>query len=614
LAVRPEQRLGHIQLIVWTTEPKDIDVSMVADPVKTDAACLSMLSQVLGRLAVLSDLDAFLRVVAEALLRVDAASAVEIVLLVPCRPQSSAEIILHADGAQTPLFPPSCDNPIVDAVLESGEPLLTSLSDAGVESDAGITHVLASPMLAASGPETPLGVVLLGFAEAPDLSSSCRHATGILVRCLADRVRVVLAEQERRRHVAHVALIRELSAMTVQPGRGEHVFSQAIQRIGEAFDLDMAAVYAGRPLTLRLQHGGRTAQPGAPVPEGLAQRAWRRQQPMVIDDLAACQDHPIPHWAPSGARSEVAIPLRYQDRRIGVLDLFSSHPAALDRVDMEILVTISHQLAILIVQERWDNQDYTSEQLREAYDRLQELTELKDQILQNVSHELRTPLTLIKGYLELAMEGQMDELLPEQRQSLQVVVRKVDEVVRIVEQIVSLSPLNRPSVDQQRISVKALFSEVAEVFARRTEGSSITWDFQVAADDLYLSGDIDRIRQICYNILDNSVKFSPDGGCISVHAVSEQAYVHLVFEDEGVGIPQPRLTQIFETFYQVDGSSTRRFGGLGLGLAVASRAVVAHNGKMWAESQLGMGSVFHVLLPKYEPARRVLSPTGHMNP
>ncbi len=592
---------------------------MAVDPVKTDAACLSMLSQVLGRLAVLSDLDAFLRAVAEALLRMEAVSAVEIVLFVTSRPQSSAEITLHADGTQTPLFPAPRDNPIVDAVLASGEPLLTSLSEAGVESAAGITHILASPMPGPSGPEVPqgipLGVVLLGLAEAPDLSSSCRHAIDILVLCAVDRVRVVLAEQERRRHVAHVALLREVSAMTVQPVRGEQVFSQAIQRIAEAFDLELAAVYAGRPLTLRLQYGGRTAQPGAQVPEGLAQQAWRRQQLMVTDDLAACQDqdHPIPRWAPGGARTEVAIPLRYQDRRIGVLDLFSSHPAALDRMDLEILVTISHQLAILIVQERWDNQDYTSEQLREAYDRLQELTELKDHILQNVSHELRTPLTLIKGYLELVMGGQMDELLPDQRQSLQVVVRKVDEVVRIVEQIVALSPLTRPSVIQQRIAVKALFLEVAEVFARRTEGSSVKWDFQVAGDDLYLSGDIDKIRQICYNILDNSVKFSPDGGRISVRAASEQAYVHLVFEDEGVGIPQPRLTQIFETFYQVDGSSTRRFGGLGLGLAVANRAVVAHNGKMWAESELGTGSVFHVLLPKYEAARRALSPTGYMN-
>jgi signal transduction histidine kinase len=585
--------------------------------VKNDVTYLSMLSQALGRLAILSDLDTLLRVVAEALLRVEAVSAVEVVLFVTCPPHSSAELTLHTNGSQTPLFPTPRDNPIVDALLESGEALLTSLSDAGVESNAGITHVLASPMPAPSGPETPqgavLGAVLLGFAGAPDLSSSCRYAIDVLARCSADRVYAILSEQERRRYVALMALIREVSEMMAQPGHGEQVFGDAIQRIQETFDLDMAAVYAGRPLTLRLQYGGRTAQPGVPVPEGLAQQVSRSRRPMVIDDLAACQDHRIPHWAPNGTRSEVAIPLQYQNRHIGVLDLFSSRPAALDHVDLEILATISHQLAILIVQERWDNQNYTSEQLRQAYDRLQELTELKDQILQNVSHELRTPLTLIKGYIELVMTGQMGELLSDQRQSLQVVLRKADEVVRIVEQMVALTPPSRPSVVQQRISIKALFTEMAEVFARRTEGSPITWDFHVAGDDLYLSGDIDKIRQICYSILDNSVKFSPDGGCISVHAASEQAYVHLIFEDEGVGIPQPRLTQIFETFYQVDGSSTRQFGGLGLGLAVANRAVVAHNGKVWAESELGKGSVFHVLLPKYEPTRRVLNPTGHMN-
>jgi signal transduction histidine kinase len=343
----------------------------------------------------------------------------------------------------------------------------------------------------------------------------------------------------------------------------------------------------------------------------------------------------VPPWVSPAARSEVVIPLIYRNRRIGVLDLYSGYTDAFDETDLEILETLARQLALLIVQERWEVPEdgasggpadqrpairnrggrnhvaegaNDSQQLQAAYDRLQEFAELKDQILQNISHELRTPLTLIKGYLELMMEGQMGELLPEQRQSLEMIVRKADDVTRIVEEIVSLSPLNRLSMNYQRIPVSELVAELALVFVQRTQGSGIIWDFDPIDDDLYLSGDLAQIRQVFYNILDNSVKFSPEGGRIGVRAVPEQAHVHLIFQDEGIGIPKPRLTQIFETFYQIDGSSTRRFGGLGLGLAVVARVVKAHNGKVWAESELGKGSTFHVLLPKYISPNQVFHP------
>jgi signal transduction histidine kinase len=121
------------------------------------------------------------------------------------------------------------------------------------------------------------------------------------------------------------------------------------------------------------------------------------------------------------------------------------------------------------------------------------------------------------------------------------------------------------------------------------------------ATDLYIEGDFEKIRQVCYNILDNAIKFSPEGGHVLMGANAQGDYVHLSFRDQGIGIPEARLSRIFETFYQVDGSSTRRFGGLGLGLAVVNRVVNAHMGKVWAESELDQGSTFHLLLPRERP-------------
>jgi signal transduction histidine kinase len=135
-------------------------------------------------------------------------------------------------------------------------------------------------------------------------------------------------------------------------------------------------------------------------------------------------------------------------------------------------------------------------------------------------------------------------------------------------------------------------------FERRPAESPVTLHLEPVSDDLHLRGDMEKLRQLCYNILDNALKFSPRGGRVTISATPEEEYVHLAFQDEGIGIPEHQLSQIFETFYQVDGSSTRRFGGLGLGLAVVNRIVEAHQGKVWAESEINKGSIFHVLLPR----------------
>jgi signal transduction histidine kinase len=396
---------------------------------------------------------------------------------------------------------------------------------------------------------------------------------------------------------SHLALINEVSALVLAEVSSERVFAAVAERICEFFGFDTVAVYAGDPLTLRIQCGGIHTALGTLVPEGLAQVALRTGE-LVTSSLGGNGAVTRPPWTTEAVRSEAAFPLLFHDQPVAVLDLFSHREVALDQAAGNTLSILVRLLVVSAVQGQWARDDVLSEKQRRAYERLQEFAEFKDQILQNISHELRTPLTLAKGYLELLNTGQMGEIVPEQEQTLQTVLGEIDEIVAIIDRTVSLSSLNSFSMEYSCIPVAELLDELLVSFSTRAAASGITLDLQPVEADLCLEGDSQQIRQALTNILDNSVKFSPSGGRVSIEAQGEAAYVHLVFRDQGIGIPQQQLARIFDTFYQVDGSSTRRFGGLGLGLAVVSRVVRAHHGKVWAESEVDRGSAIHVLLPK----------------
>jgi two-component system sensor histidine kinase VicK len=132
------------------------------------------------------------------------------------------------------------------------------------------------------------------------------------------------------------------------------------------------------------------------------------------------------------------------------------------------------------------------------------------------------------------------------------------------------------------------------------QGLSIDYRPPQNETDLIVAADTGRINQVIDNLIGNAIKFSPDGGVITVDLSDQGENVLLSISDEGVGVPQDKIDRIFERFYQVDGSSRRRFGGTGLGLAIVKRIIDAHHGKIWVESAVNQGSTFHFTLPKEE--------------
>mgnify|MGYP005843802961 CR=1 FL=1 len=236
--------------------------------------------------------------------------------------------------------------------------------------------------------------------------------------------------------------------------------------------------------------------------------------------------------------------------------------------------------------------------LSETNDRLQEALRAKEEMIQNVSHELRTPLTLILGHVDLLGAGYLGPLSPEQRHSIAVMEKQGRRLLFLVNRLLLLQTLSAHTVRKTSFDVVSWLTQVASSWEQRAAEAGIEMHLDLPLDLPHAAADPDLLEQVITNLLDNAFKFSPSGGRVTLAACQNGSCLHIRVQDQGVGIPAEKLERVFERFYQVDGSSTRRFGGMGIGLALCRAIVQAHGGEIWAESAgPGQGSAFIVSLP-----------------
>ena len=237
-------------------------------------------------------------------------------------------------------------------------------------------------------------------------------------------------------------------------------------------------------------------------------------------------------------------------------------------------------------------------ELQRAYDELKELDRLKSEFIANVSHELRTPLLHVKGAISLLADGTVGPLTPDQAQGLGVAQSAAEQLGRIVEDIVDFGEV----YEERRLAFESVsLSEVVQSAVRaiaRVAGSHSVKVTQTLPPDLPpVRADPEALTRVLWHLLDNAVKFSPAGSAVEIGAEKRRAAVRIAVRDHGAGIPPDERERIFQVFYQLDGSSTRRAGGLGLGLALVKRLVEAHGSTVEAESEVGKGSTFAFELP-----------------
>lgn len=232
------------------------------------------------------------------------------------------------------------------------------------------------------------------------------------------------------------------------------------------------------------------------------------------------------------------------------------------------------------------------------------------QFVSNVSHELRTPLTSVRAYIEALNEGAWKdpEIAP---QFLQVTQDETERMIRMVNDLLVLSRMDRGTtkLELEWVNFTDFVSHLLNRFDMivehdQGEAQSESKQYVIKRDlgnqALWIEIDTDQMMRVIDNIMNNAIKYSPDGGTITVRLQQRQNQVLLSIADQGLGIPRKDLSKIFDRFYRADKARSRAQGGTGLGLAIAKEIINAHGGKIWADSREGHGSTFYISLP-YEP-------------
>ncbi len=295
----------------------------------------------------------------------------------------------------------------------------------------------------------------------------------------------------------------------------------------------------------------------------------------------------------------LSVPLRVKGSTIGVMTLSRLGEQGFSKHDLDLISSLGSQAAIAIenailyaeLQER-------AKTLQTAYNELAKIDQLKDELVQNISHELRTPLAFIKGYIDLLLEGELGKVTEQQQRSLEIVSNKTAQLTHLVNGILTLQTPTVDLMKAESISPTLLVSRAvaAAIPATQEAGIDLVSDFPPDIPDVEV--DVAQITQVLDNLLNNAIKFSPNGGTIRVRLVEEETMVMVQVSDTGIGIPPEAIDRIFERFYQVDGSTTRRFGGAGLGLAICRQIINAHGGIIDVKSRFGEGSTFSFTIPK----------------
>jgi len=336
----------------------------------------------------------------------------------------------------------------------------------------------------------------------------------------------------------------------------------------------------------------------------LARMAMQKEKIVCAEDVAIInQKQRGETWTrmalEAGYRSVIAVPLLLQEQAIGAFILYRDAPYQMTSRDTFPLSTTANQAAMAI-----ENALLFAE-VKEKNAALERVNHLKSQFLATVTHELRTPLHSIISYGALILEGFVEgELTSEQEQHIQFMVRRAEDLSHLVDDMLDLSKIeaDRLEVKTEPLSLESCLTEVVNQLKPMANNKGLHLSMELEDSLPMVLADGIRLRQIVINMVSNALKFTEKGG-VTIQAKMLGGYdmLRISVVDTGIGISSAALDYIFEAFRQADGSTTRRFGGTGLGLTIAKKLIELQGGEVAVESTVGQGSTFSFTLPTVPP-------------
>ncbi|HET7089294.1 MAG TPA: GAF domain-containing protein [Anaerolineae bacterium] len=335
--------------------------------------------------------------------------------------------------------------------------------------------------------------------------------------------------------------------------------------------------------------------------DGLHGRLLTTGQAVLVNDVLSDPAYII---ADSDTRAELIVPIRQGETLLGALNLESPHAYAFGEPDQRLIEALADQAAVAIANAR----AYEAE--RAALDRMREVDRLKTQFLANMSHELRTPLNSIIGFSRVILRGIDGPLTEMQQADLTAIHNSGQHLLGLINDVLDLSKIEAGKMElaSEDIDLAEVVRGVMSTAIALIKDRKIELHQEIPPDLPLVRADPRRIRQVVLNLVSNAAKFT-ETGRITTRVIVGTTEVWVSVVDTGIGIQPDKLEHIFEEFTQVDPSTTRKAGGTGLGLAISRKFVEMHGGRIWAESQMGVGSTFTFTLPLARPALHTDSDT-----